>query len=186
MVSQSVSMCKLLHKDAACNKLTLINACRCAQKYKSVYTGVVVGMVLITEMERVMDNFTFNDGGQSEHRSLSSGYCGVRALAIAEGMDWKSAEKHLRQFTNRGKAGNGRLSSGIYKEDYDAALKALGYQWRSAPQFDGRKARSYDLYRYGKVIARQARHFVCVDHGVAHDIWDCTGKMVYGYWVKAA
>jgi len=130
-------------------------------------------------------NFQFNDGGQSEYRSLNGGYCGVRALAIAEGMEWKAAEKHLRQYTNRGKAGNGRLSSGIYKEDYDAALKALGYRWMPAPKFDGRKARTYDLYRYGKVIARQAHHFVCVDHGIANDIWDCTDKMVYGYWVKA-
>ena len=133
-----------------------------------------------------MKNYQFNDGGQSEHRSLNGGYCGVRALAIAEGMDWKAAEKHLRKYTNRGKAGNGRLSSGIYKEDYDAALRALGYQWRPAPQFEGRKARTYDLYRYGKVIARQAKHYVCVDHGVAQDIWDCTEKMVYGFWVKTA
>ena len=133
-----------------------------------------------------MKTYQFNHGGQSEHRSLNGGYCGVRALAIAEGMDWKSAEKHLREYTKRGKAGNGRLSSGIYKEDMDAALRALGYQWRPAPQFEGRKARSYDLYRYGKVIASQAKHYVCVDHGVAQDIWDCTERMVYGFWVKKA
>ena len=133
-----------------------------------------------------MKAFNFNDGGQLQHRSADSGYCGVRALAIAEGMEWNAAEKFLRHYTKNGKAGNGRLSTGIYKEDYDAALSALGYRWRPAPQFDGRKARTYDLYRYGKVIARQSKHFVFVDHGVAQDIWDCTDKMVYGYWVKVA
>ena len=131
-----------------------------------------------------MNNYQFNDGGQSEHRSLNGGYCGVRALAIAEGMEWKAAEKHLREYTKRGKAGNGRLSVGIYKEDMDAALRALGYKWRPAPKFDGRKARSYDLHKFGKVIARQAKHYVCVDRGVAQDIWDCTNRMVYGFWVK--
>lgn len=55
IIGYAVSMCKLLYKDAACDKLPSINACRCAQTYKSVYTGLVVGMVLITEPERVMD-----------------------------------------------------------------------------------------------------------------------------------
>lgn len=55
IIGYAVSMCNLLHKDAACDKLPSINACRCAQTYKSVYTGLVVGMVSITEPERVMD-----------------------------------------------------------------------------------------------------------------------------------
>jgi len=55
IIGYAVSMCNLLHKDAACDKLPSINACRCAQTYKSVYTGLVVGMVPITEPERVMD-----------------------------------------------------------------------------------------------------------------------------------
>jgi phosphotransferase system IIA component len=36
----------------------------------------------------------------------------------------------------------------------------------------------------GVVIARQARHFVAVIDGAVHDIWDCSHKMVYGYWAK--
>ena len=131
-----------------------------------------------------MENFNYNDGGQEAYRSLKSGYCGVRALVIATGMGWKEAEKHLRQFTNRGKAGNGKLSNGIYKEDYDVALRALGFKWVAAPKFDGRKARAADLS--GTVIARQAGHYVCVIEGTVNDIWDCTEKMVYGYWSKAA
>ena len=123
--------------------------------------------------------FTYNDGGQT--RSHNSGYCGVRALCIATGMSWKNAETHLREYTRRGKAGNGRLSSGIYKEDYDAALRALGWVWESAPKFAGRKARCHDMPR-GTVIARQAGHYVAVVDGVPNDIWDCSEKMVYGYW----
>jgi hypothetical protein len=133
-------------------------------------------------MEKTMGSFKYNDGGQQEYRSLKSGYCGVRALVIATGMDWKDAESHLRQFTNRGKAGNGKLSNGIYKEDYHAALRAMGYEWRPSPKFDGRKARPSDLN--GTVIARQARHYVCVIDGTVNDIWDCSKKMVYGYWAK--
>jgi hypothetical protein len=36
----------------------------------------------------------------------------------------------------------------------------------------------------GVVIAKQAHHFVSVINGVANDTWDCTNRMVYGYWAK--
>lgn len=120
----------------------------------------------------------YNDAGQP--RAHSGGYCGVRAVVIAVGMEWADAEKHLREFTKRGKAGNGALSRGIYKEDYIDALAALGWHWQSAPKFDGRKARAVDLE--GTVIAQQAGHYVAVIDGVTQDIWNCSRRMVYGYW----
>jgi hypothetical protein len=52
-----------------------------------------------------------------------------------------------------------------------------------APQFAGRKARCSDMPA-GVVIAKQARHFVAVIDGVANDSWNCTERMVYGYWAK--
>jgi len=55
IIGYAVSMCKLLYKCGACDKLPSINACRCAQTYKSVYTAIVVGMVLIKNEERDMD-----------------------------------------------------------------------------------------------------------------------------------
>jgi hypothetical protein len=125
-----------------------------------------------------MTTFQYNDAGQP--RSLKSGYCGVRALVIATGMAWADAEKHLKTFTKNGKAGSGALSKGICKADYDAALKALGFVWRAAPKFTGRKARCADLTN--KVIARQSKHFTAVIDGTPHDIFDCSNKMVYGFW----
>ena len=128
------------------------------------------------------DLFQYNDAGQP--RSLNSGYCGVRALVIATGMTWADAEKHLRSFTKNGKAGNGALSKGIYKDDYDAALSALGFVWKSAPKFAGRKARCADLT--STVIARQSKHYTAVIEGTVNDIFDCSNKMVYGFWEMAA
>lgn len=125
--------------------------------------------------------FKYNDAGQP--RSMKSGYCGVRALVIATGMAWADAEKHLRKFTKVGRAGNGSLSKGIYKDDYSAALAALGFTWRQAPKFDGRKARPADLA--GRVIARQSKHYTAVINGIPNDVFDCSNKMVYGYWEKA-
>ena len=122
--------------------------------------------------------FHYNDAGQT--RSKGGGYCGVRALVIATGMSWDDAEAHLRRFTKAGMRGSGSLSRGIYKEDFDSALRALGFRWHKAPTFPHRKARCSDLI--GVVIARQAKHFVAVIDGVPHDTWDCSEKMVYGYW----
>jgi hypothetical protein len=36
----------------------------------------------------------------------------------------------------------------------------------------------------GTVIARQAGHYVAVIDGIPQDTWDCSNKMVYGYWAK--
>ena len=53
----------------------------------------------------------------------------------------------------------------------------------------GRKAAGFkgtagDCGARAMVIARQAHHFVAVLDGVAIDSWDCTKRMVYGYWAK--
>lgn len=118
----------------------------------------------------------FNDGNTTRKGNR---YCGVRALAIATGMEWTAAEKLLKQFVSM------PLSRGIYKDEYEACLNSIGWYWVPAPKLAGRKARAHDLPS-GTYIARQARHYVCVVDGDCHDTFDSTGKMVYGYWAKAA
>jgi hypothetical protein len=72
---------------------------------------------------------------------------------------------------------------------YSDVLKRHGWVWHSAPKFKvgkvlfGRKAKCSDMPS-GIVIARQARHYVAVIDGIPNDIWDCSNKMVYGYWGK--
>jgi hypothetical protein len=113
----------------------------------------------------------------------SDRYCGVRALCIATGMDWAKAENLLKPFVQNGKQRNGSLSRGIWKEDYEACLNSIGWYWRTAPKFQGRKAKAADLPK-GTHIARMAKHYVCVIDGVVYDTWDSSEKMVYGYWSK--
>jgi hypothetical protein len=127
--------------------------------------------------------YQFNDGG----RALAgfkghTGDCSVRALAIALDMNYKMAYKLIASANqNSGRARSAR--HGISKELYSDVLKELGWVWMSAPKFEGRKARCSDMYP-GTVIARQAGHYVAVINGVPQDIWDCSHKMVYGFWVK--
>jgi len=127
--------------------------------------------------------FVFNDGGRKTAGFKgTAGDCGARAMAIALGMDYKVAYKLLAEANkNCGKAKSAR--NGIDKDIYSDVLKSLGWMWMPAPKFEGRKAKCSDMFA-GTVIARQAGHYVAVINGVPHDIWDCSEKMVYGFWVQ--
>ena len=128
-------------------------------------------------------NYKHNDGGrEAAGYKGTAGDCGARAMAIALQLDYKSVYKELSQAN----ADNGRSKSarsGIMKDTYTEVLKRHGWIWMKAPTFEGRKARCSDMPK-GRVIAKQAKHFVAVIDGVANDSWNCTGRMVYGYWAK--
>ncbi len=142
-------------------------------------------------------NFIFNDGGRKEAGYKgSAGDCGARAMAIALGMDYKSAYNLLAKANKEmGFAKSAR--NGIHKNIYDSVLNKLGWKWVSAPTFKvldgyknsegkilfGRKAKCSDMPA-GIVIARQAGHFVAVINGIPNDTFDSSQKMVYGYWIK--
>lgn len=127
--------------------------------------------------------YTYNDGGRSEAGYKgSAGDCGARAMAIALNLDYKTAYNELAQANkNKGFAKSAR--NGIYKDIYSDVLAKHGWTWKQAPKFVGKKAKCSDLPT-GTVIARQAGHYVAVINGVPQDIWNCSEKMVYGYWSK--
>jgi hypothetical protein len=124
-----------------------------------------------------------NDGGRSQAGYKgSAGDCGARAMAIALGLDYQTAYNQLAQANkDRGFAKSAR--NGIYKDVYSDVLAKHGWHWVSAPKFVGRKAKCADM-PLGIVIAQQAGHYVAVTNGIPNDIWDCSQKMVYGFWVK--
>lgn len=126
--------------------------------------------------------FSYNDGGKPGHVKNNSD-CSVRAVSIAIGISYPEAAKRLRQASRNGRAGNGAISKGVYKEDMSAVLKEFGWAWHKAPKFEGRKARYYDMPS-GSVIVSMAKHFSAVIDGTVHDVFDCREKMVYGYWKK--
>jgi hypothetical protein len=127
--------------------------------------------------------YVYNDGGREKAGYKGkAGDCGARAIAIALGMDYKTAYNLLAQ-ANKDMGFAKSARDGIHKNIYDSVLNKLGWFWVSAPKFEGRKAKCSDMQQ-GTVIARQAGHFVAVINGTPQDTWDCSSKMVYGYWVK--
>jgi hypothetical protein len=127
--------------------------------------------------------FTFNDGGrQAAGFKGTAGDCVVRAISIAMNLDYKTTYKQLAQLNKDfGNAKSAR--NGLNKKVYIPFLEQHGWKWVSAPKFEGRKAQCSDM-PLGIVIARQAGHYVAVINGTPQDTWDCSHKMVYGFWVK--
>ena len=125
----------------------------------------------------------YNDGGRAAAGFKGRcGDCGVRAMAIALDLPYKAVYRELAQ-ANKDAGGKRSARDGMMKDVYAKVLTRHGWVWKSAPKFDGRKARYSDLPP-GRHIARMARHFAAVIDGVLHDSWDSRHKMVYGYWTK--
>ena len=130
-----------------------------------------------------MECFVYNDGGKkASGRKGVSGDCGVRAMAIALGLEYSTCYIELAQ-ANKEFGYKKSARNGLMKEVFQSVLKKRGWTWHKAPTFSGRKAYASDLPK-GTFIARMSRHYATVIDGVPHDIFDSSPKMVYGYWTK--
>lgn len=117
-----------------------------------------------------------------------TGDCAVRAVAVALGLDYKAAYNELAA-ENAKITGVKSCRNGIWKSALEAVLARYGWEWRSAPKFEGRHARAADFTTAAGysdfIIARMGRHFVAVLDGAVHDSWNSSHRAVYGYWCKA-
>lgn len=127
--------------------------------------------------------YVYNDGGRADAGYKgSAGDCGARAMAIALDLYYQVAYDELAQ-ANKDAGGAKSARNGIMKDVYSKVLERHGWVWHPAPKFVGRKAYASDMPQ-GTVIARMAGHFVCIIDGVVQDTFDCSHKMVYGFWAK--
>jgi len=130
-----------------------------------------------------MTTYVYNDGGRSEAGYKGeAGDCAARAMAIALDLPYREVYTELARANKEfGFARSAR--NGIFKEVFETVLERHGWYWHKAPQFEGRRARASDMPE-GVVIARMAGHYCAVIDGMIHDNWDCSRKMVYGYWAQ--
>tara|TARA_Y100000817_G_scaffold78551_1_gene60477 strand:- start:633 stop:1124 length:492 start_codon:yes stop_codon:yes gene_type:complete len=128
-------------------------------------------------------SFKYNDGGRSQYfKGKNAGDCVVRAIAIALELDYKTCYDELASL-NKETEGKKTARGGTHKANYEKFLKRHGWVWHSAPKLEGRKARYYDMPN-GRIIMRMARHLSALVEQEIHDTWDCSYKMVYGYYAK--
>lgn len=127
--------------------------------------------------------FQFHDGGRSRYFSnkVAVADCVPRAISIATGEDYKRVYDDLAALAVAEGLGNKSVSNGSYKQVYGKYLASLGWHWQKVKHPAGRKARPADLPA-GVFVASMAGHLAAVDHGDVKDIYDCSDKMVYGYY----
>ena len=126
----------------------------------------------------------YNDGGRADAGFRGkTGDCAVRAMSIALELPYADVYRELAQ-ANKDAGRKKSVRRGVMKKVYSKVLSKYGWEWHSAPKFDGRKARYNDLPN-GRLIARMSKHFAAVIDGELHDSWDSRHKIVYGYWFKA-
>ncbi len=79
-----------------------------------------------------MNDFKYNDGGKAKTgRKGVSGDCGVRAMAIALGIDYDSCYKELAQ-ANKDFGYSKSARNGLHKNVYEYVLQKHGYVWKKA------------------------------------------------------
>lgn len=141
-----------------------------------------------------MLNFVYDDGGRSKYYTATKvGDCVTRAISIASGMDYQEVYNMIADANNRKYKHKKKKSSprnGVYKEDINYIMGALGFKWHSCMSIGtGCKVHlNTDEIPMDKVIiCSVSKHLVAVKNGVIHDTYDPSRngmRCVYGYWEK--
>ena len=131
--------------------------------------------------------WTYDTGGREKYyKKLTVGDCVVRAIAIANNMDYKETYKLVKKYNSGFTPRNG-----VYKLVAHNVLTALGWQYIPCC---GRghtgeliHMREEELPDAERIICNMDRHIAAVIDGKLHDTYDCSkqgNRQIYGYWVK--
>lgn len=130
--------------------------------------------------------FNCNDGGRSKYyKAKNVGDCVVRAIAIANNMDYKITYNLIKKY-NDGETPRNGVRPIVYKK----VLADLGWTWIPCC---GRGVKRSNVHLCAKelpdgiVLCRVSGHLTCIIDGVINDTYDCSRnetRKVYGYWIK--
>lgn len=140
------------------------------------------------EVEDLLDNFKYNDGGRAEAGFKGqAGDCVTRAIAIASGKDYTEIYNELATRQQAlGKAKSAR--NGVLPKVYKKYLEELGFKWVATMGVGTGVTTHLDPNELpgGTIICRLSKHIVAVKDGIIHDTYDPSRggtRAVYGYWV---
>tara|TARA_R110001606_G_C15326043_1_gene645078 strand:- start:1069 stop:1467 length:399 start_codon:yes stop_codon:yes gene_type:complete len=129
--------------------------------------------------------FQFNDGGREAAGYKGKvGDCVVRALVIANDLDYKTTYRKMSQGVwELGRPKTAR--SGVNTAVFYPMLKQLG--WVVVPKKDKLRFRLDNLPRRKKVIVETRKHICVVIDGVIQDTWESSKNgdaLIEKIWVK--
>lgn len=129
----------------------------------------------------------YDTGGREKYyKQVNVGDCVVRAIAIANNLDYKGSYNLVKRY-NQGNTPRDGVPTKVYSD----LLRDLGWEYISC---SGRGYKGKLLYlneeslpMEGIVICRVSNHLTTVINGVIHDTHDCSRdgtRQVYGYWCR--
>ena len=131
-----------------------------------------------------MLQFNYNDGGRSKYFTAKNvGDCGVRALSIASGRDYKECYDLLRKISGESPR------NGLARKYFAKAAQQLGAVWCPTMKIGAgctTHLREREIPMHGRIVCNVSRHYVAVIDGVTNDTYDCGrdgNRCVYGYWL---
>lgn len=139
----------------------------------------------------------YSDGGRAfdGFRGKARGDCAARALAIATGMQYRTAYEAINaaaasERTGKRKRGKSSASSGVYKATFARIMANLGWIWTPTMGI-GTGCRVHlraDELPRGRLIVNLSKHYAAVIDGELFDTHDCSRggtRCVYGYWSQS-
>ena len=138
--------------------------------------------------------FIYNDGGRHEAGYKGdAGDCGVRAVCIATGQNYKETYDAMNEFAKSEKPGRGKIRSNA-RTGYRSAtmrryMKSIGWEWIYCikPGIGYRVHLRRDELPMGRLMVRVSKHYTTMIDGMIQDNHnpDRDGtRCVYGYWQK--
>ena len=128
-----------------------------------------------------MKHFKLNDGGRKAAGFFNTNDACVRAIAIACQISYVKARKICKEASAFGKMQSRAIAKGVYKQDFESALRSLGWKYVKIPRVKGESSKVADLPK-GHCIAEMTNQFVAVINNVANDTADCSHRVIKGYW----
>ena len=128
--------------------------------------------------------WVYDTGGREKYyKAQNVRDCVTRAIAIANGMDYKETYMALKKYN-----GGESPRNGLFTFVYSKMLEDLGWEYISCND-DGQEIffREGQLPEKGTIICRIDKHAVAVIDGVIHDTFNSSGngnRKLLGYWRK--
>ena len=138
--------------------------------------------------------FILDDGGRKDAGYKGfAGDCVVRAIAIANDMDYRDVYSDLfalNKENNKNPKGASPRDGGTSMKTTKAYLDSLGWEWVATMGIGtGCKVHMTESeLPSGRIIVRLSKHLAAVIDGTLRDTHDCTrggSRCVYGYWRTA-
>lgn len=135
------------------------------------------------------------DGGRADAGFKgTAGDCGVRAVAIATGMEYGEVYKRIGELAKEERYRDGRRSSprtGVFRKTFHKLMEEIEWEWIPLMGI-GTGCRVHmrpEELPSGRIIVSLSKHYAAVVDGVLYDTHDCTRdgtRCVYGYWRERA